>query len=575
MWLKKSFLLAVVLLMSALFVSAQDQLVLGDTLTVDASGAEMEFVFDALAGDELVISAVSEDFDTLINILDAQGDVVASDDDSGERFNAEVTFTVPADDTYTVVVSDAFGQELSGTFDLSLSEASAMIEEPIVEEPTFEPMMADDCASAASGDSISMNMCYAGVADDEIVTFSLDLEAGQFVVLTAESDEFDTYLELVLDGEVVDEDDDSAGNLNSQISYTADASGTYEVNLNGAFGRNADGAYILMVGEAVSMTDVSTEATAIESGMEVDGEYNGEYVNYSFYAEAGTLYIITLTSPDFDTYLELYDANDNYMAEDDDSAGSGTDSLIRFSANDSGTYVIKVRSFGMSGSGSYNLSLETVQSVSLTIGEPYVIEADANERNFTFEASADLIYDLYAISDGDDDTYMTLYGPSGEQLGYDDDNGHGYNPFMRALNLPESGMYRLEVGSYSGDDLTSDLTIYLEESDRLFIDEEPTTFVAGERADIEVVAFEVKAGETYRLTVELERNDLYIYGDMLQPEESGMNYSAGSFSLSNMPRGVFDMVAEYDGIMRVQIDFGLYDEETTNVTVSVIRVTDN
>ena len=66
MWLKKSFLLAVVLLMSALFVSAQDQLVLGDTLTVDASGAEMEFVFDALAGDELVISAVSEDFDTLI-----------------------------------------------------------------------------------------------------------------------------------------------------------------------------------------------------------------------------------------------------------------------------------------------------------------------------------------------------------------------------------------------------------------------------------------------------------------------------------------------------------------------------
>ena len=109
----------------------------------------------------------------------------------------------------------------------------------------------------------------------------------------------------------------------------------------------------------------------------------------------------------------------------------------------------------------------------------------------------------------------------------------------------------------------------------LFIDDEPTTFVAGERADIEVVAFEVKAGETYRLTVELERNDLYIYGDMLQPEESGMNYSAGSFSLSNMPRGVFDMVAEYDGIMRVQIDFGLYDEETTNVTVSVIRVTDN
>ncbi|MCA9895725.1 MAG: PPC domain-containing protein, partial [Anaerolineae bacterium] len=400
-------------------------------------------------------------------------------------------------------------------------------------------------------------------------------EAGQFVVLTAESDEFDTYLELVLDGEVVDEDDDSAGNLNSQISYTADASGTYEVNLNGAFGRNADGAYILMVGEAVSMTDVSTEATAIEPGMEVDGEYNGEYVNYSFYAEAGTLYIITLTSPDFDTYLELYDANDNYMAEDDDSAGSGTDSLIRFSANDSGTYVIKVRSFGMSGSGSYTLSLETVQSVSLTIGEPYVIEADANERNFTFEASADLIYDLYAISDGDDDTYMTLFGPSGEQLGYDDDNGHGYNPFMRALNLPESGMYRLEVGSYSGDDLTSDLTIYLEESDRLFIDDEPTTFVAGERADIEVVAFEVKAGETYRLTVELERNDLYIYGDMLQPEESGMNYSAGSFSLSNMPRGVFDMVAEYDGIMRVQIDFGLYDEETTNVTVSVIRVTDN
>ena len=44
-----------------------------DTLTVEASGTEMEFEFSALAGDELIIRATSDDFDTLITVLDEEG----------------------------------------------------------------------------------------------------------------------------------------------------------------------------------------------------------------------------------------------------------------------------------------------------------------------------------------------------------------------------------------------------------------------------------------------------------------------------------------------------------------------
>ena len=82
MRLMKSFLIMMILLMGVVTAFAQQELVLGDTLTVDASGTEMEFEFGAFAGDELIISATSDDFDTLITVLDDQGNVIDSDDDS-------------------------------------------------------------------------------------------------------------------------------------------------------------------------------------------------------------------------------------------------------------------------------------------------------------------------------------------------------------------------------------------------------------------------------------------------------------------------------------------------------------
>lgn len=578
MRLMKSFFVIMILLMGVVTAFAQEELVLGDTLTVDASGTQMEFEFDAFAGDELIIRATSDDFDTLITVLDEQGTVIDSDDDSGERFNSELAFTSPADATYTVVVSDAFGQDLTGTVDVSLLLPSAILDDPVVEvTPVTEPTQdsAIECNETTGDDTIGVGECYTGVADDANAFYTLNLTADETVQITAESDAFDTYLELFdVNGSLVAEDDDSAGDLNSQIVFTAPEDGTYEIVVRGAFDRNADGAYSLTVlsGDAAAASQGST-GSAIEPGMEVEGTYNGEYIEYSFNAQAGTLYTIELSSPDFDTYIELYDANDNYVAEDDDGADIGSDSRLRFSPTTTGTYIIKVRSFGMSGSGAYTLSLSTVQAVALTVNEPYTVEAGSDERVFTFEASADQVYDLYALSAGDDDLYMTLYDPSGSEISYDDDNGYQSNPFFRALNLPEDGTYRVEVSSYSDAELTSDFTVYLEETERLHIDDEPTSFSVGDRSDVEVVAFDVKAGETYRLVLELDRADLYLYGDMLQPEESGLNYSVASFSMNNVRRGVFDLDAEYNGLMRVVIDFSLYNE-SANATVSVTRVTE-
>lgn len=582
MRLMKSFLIMMILLMGVVTAFAQQELVLGDTVTVDASGMEMEFEFDAVAGDELVISATSADFDTLITVLDDQGNVIDSDDDSGERFNSELAFTSPADATYTLVVSDAFGQELTGTVEVGLLLPSALLEDPVVEATmeteTIEatPQASMGCVETTGDDTIGVGECYTGVAEDANAFYTLNLTADETVQITAESDAFDTYLELFdVNGRLVADDDDSAGDLNSQIVFTAPEDGTYEIVVRGAFDRNADGAYSVTVlsADAAASSSQGSTGNVIEPGMDVEGTYNGEYVEYSFNAQAGTMYSITLSSPDFDTYLELYDVNDNYVAEDDDGADTGTDSRLSFSPMTTGTYVIKVRSFGMSGSGSYTLSLSTVEAVALTVDEPYTVEAGSDERIFTFEASADQVYDLYALSAGEDDLYMTLYDPSGSEISYDDDNGYQSNPFFRALNLPEDGTYRVEISSYSDEELTSDFTVYFEESERLFIDDEPTSFTVGDRADVEVVAFDVKAGETYRLVLEVDRDDLYVYGDMLQPEESGMSYSVASFSLNNMRRGVFDMDAEYNGLMRVVIDFSLYNE-SANATVSVTRVTE-
>lgn len=89
------------------------ELKLGDALTITMSqGRNHYFTFEATAGDVLDISAISPDrlVDPLLVIVDADGEPVITNDDVDadvQDYNSLIVWEVPADGTYTLIVSHA------------------------------------------------------------------------------------------------------------------------------------------------------------------------------------------------------------------------------------------------------------------------------------------------------------------------------------------------------------------------------------------------------------------------------------------------------------------------------------
>ena len=84
------------------------------------------------------------------------------------------------------------------------------------------------------------------------VPYPLPMQQGDAVTLTARSEAFDTYLEVRDNaGNILAEDDDGAGGLDSQLTFVAAQTATYSVTISAAFG-DPSGPYSIEV-ENVSL----------------------------------------------------------------------------------------------------------------------------------------------------------------------------------------------------------------------------------------------------------------------------------------------------------------------------------
>lgn len=72
---------------------------------------------------------------------------------------------------------------------------------------------------------------------------------------------------------------------------------------------------------------------------------------------------ITVSSESFDTVLSLLDAKGDIIAENDDAASDTTNSLIFFKVRQSGSYTIRVSSFGGSSGGKFTLKVTKLRIV--------------------------------------------------------------------------------------------------------------------------------------------------------------------------------------------------------------------
>ena len=82
---------------------------------------------------------------------------------------------------------------------------------------------------------------------------------------------------------------------------------------------------------------------------------------HSFVGQAGQKITITLSSPDFDTFLALIDPNDRGIEQNSDISAANTNSaIVAFKLPQSGTYEIVVNSYSPQGQGRYHLTIYDV-----------------------------------------------------------------------------------------------------------------------------------------------------------------------------------------------------------------------
>ncbi|MCK6580917.1 MAG: PPC domain-containing protein [Anaerolineae bacterium] len=306
------------------------------------------FLVFGLAGDVVTITVISDEFDPALEFF-APGSIRLAENDDFDGQNARITIEIPSDDEYEIVVtSREQGQNGEYLLIIEGDDAGASEPAPAEDTPTSE-------TTIAYGDFVEG---FLPNGDD--VRYSFAGSSGDTVTIAMYAD-FDTYLELVdANNRQIAFNDDYDG-LNSQIDVTLPSDGTYTIVARG-FQSDANGAFTLTLDIAgpTSLNDEIASVVSLDYGSTVQGRLtSGDDVRYTFSGNVGDEITITMDSPAFDTYLELYDANLRQLAENDDY--NDLNSQIDFILPSSGTYVIIARGFDPQASGSFILSLNATE----------------------------------------------------------------------------------------------------------------------------------------------------------------------------------------------------------------------
>ncbi len=297
-----------------LSVSAQDavEVEIGDVVdaTLERGVASVEFTLHLDRDQGVVITHVSEDFDSYLIILDSDGEEVASDDDSAGSLDAEVIFIPLVTDDYTIVATsyqNRWGDANSeGDFTLSVGEYEIR---PI----EYTQVVESELTSANTTEN-----------------FSFSGQAGDIVIITQSSTDFDAYLSLQdSSGYQLTTNDDGGGNRNSRIFYTLPYTDRYTI-VAGSFSGSSEGEYTLTLNRASSNEiNIGDVATA-------EVEYNSPA--YFQLPATRTDFINIVVTADVPTRVELLDPYNYILASDEGDEPT----IVNYRITSDGTYLIAV-----------------------------------------------------------------------------------------------------------------------------------------------------------------------------------------------------------------------------------------
>jgi hypothetical protein len=185
--------------------------------------------------------------------------------------------------------------------------------------------------------------------------YAVKLRKGKAYVIDLVTTDFDAFLRLEdSTGVQLAEDDDSGGNLNSRIRYTAAKDDTYLIYTTSLGG--GEGNYTLSVKSFVAKpvkliplpAPASTKPSEIQTKLEIDDPAdpvrNYAAKLYGIELKANKTYVFDLISSEFDAFLALQDSNAVTLAQDDDGGGN-LNSRIQFRPKADGQYRIVATTF--------------------------------------------------------------------------------------------------------------------------------------------------------------------------------------------------------------------------------------
>ncbi len=481
-------------------------LAVGETVTgtLTAEQPSAAFTFEGLAGQRLTMTLTSEDFDAYLVLRDASGAALASDDDSGGGLNAQITaFTLPDDGLYTLVAG-SYSNNGTGDFALTvdfavMTQTAVPTETPVgtPEAPTETPAptLEATAEATAAGDTITIGQTITGrLTGGEPAAYTLTGSAGAFITISLNSDDFDAYVRLLdADGQELAADDDSGDGLNARIAlFQLPADGAYLISAESFSG--TDGAFTL------SLSAITPRA--IEYTQTVEGALSVEQPTavYRFRGQAGDVVTIGAQSSAFDAYLLLAQSNAAVLNEDDDSGGNLNPLIGPFALPETGDYLITVRSLNDS-MGAFTLALDKVALSEIAYGDTVRGEftADTPALYYRFDGSSGDVIHIRASSGGTLDTSLSLRGPDGYEVAFDDDSGENNDPEINRLVLTEDGVYTLLIKPFTPG-LTGRINLTLAREVLASLDSGTGTVQLNEKQAQDVLTFTGAAGERVRLT---------------------------------------------------------------------------
>jgi hypothetical protein len=312
--------------------------------------------------------------------------------------------------------------------------------------------------------------------------YRVDAAQGQRLLVTAESNDFDTFLVVGRQvGPVLDEiktDDDGGEGTHSRLRFTAPRAGSYIVLVQ-SYGEDGMGPYTVALSEAPAASTGGsrpisfggTEEGILADTDEEDSENGKFYDAYAFRGRAGQRIEAVMTSGDFDTYLALgrLDGCEWEELATDDDGGEDTGSRLRYVIPADGEYVIRATSFG-ENTGTYTLALRE-RAANQSPASARRISAGATVNGELDEGDAVLdtdqsFYELWtyqgqageqlriSMDAAEFDTYLAIGrmdGDEWEEIATMDDGGEGTNSLLE-VTLPAAGEYVIRANSFGADE---------------------------------------------------------------------------------------------------------------------------